>query len=123
MGPDEILDAMESFDHIKPLPVKCSPVVLCSCRHCFQNYVCIESAVVSLLHNTELEVPGIALLKQMKEREQSELANPFNSNKLKLQGTASYRIIVVDSNHKFVQQILIPLTGMGMTSRLAFGLA
>jgi hypothetical protein len=57
MGPEEILDVMESFDRIQPLSVKCGPVVYsCSCRHCYQNYVCIESAVLSLLYNTQLEV-------------------------------------------------------------------
>ncbi len=84
MGPEEILDVMESFDRIQPLSVKCSSVVfLCSCRHCYQNYVCIESAVLSLLYNSELEVPDIARLKQIKERERTELANPFNAKKLK----------------------------------------
>ncbi len=35
MGPDEILDVMESFDRIQLLSVKCYPVVyLFSCRHC-----------------------------------------------------------------------------------------
>jgi hypothetical protein len=80
MGPDEILDVMESFDRIQPLCVKCCPVVyLCLYRHCYQNYMCIESAVLSLLYNTELEVPDIARLKQIKERERTELANLFNA--------------------------------------------
>jgi hypothetical protein len=84
MGPDEILDVMEFFDRIQPLSVKCGPVVfLCSCLHCYQNYVCIESAVLSLLYNTYSEVPDIARLKQIKERERAELANPFNAKKLK----------------------------------------
>ncbi len=83
MGPEEILDVMESFDRIQPLSVKCGPVVfLCSCRHCYQNYVCIKSAVLSLLYNTELEVPDIARLKHIKECERTELANPFNAKKL-----------------------------------------
>ncbi len=36
-----------------------------------------------MLYNTELEVPDIARLKQIKVRERTELANPFNSKKLK----------------------------------------
>jgi hypothetical protein len=84
IGPDEILDVMESFDRIKPLAVKCRLVAFLRLyRHCYQNYVCIESTVLSLLYNMELEVSDIVRLKQIKERERAELANPFNSNKLK----------------------------------------
>ncbi len=36
-----------------------------------------------MLYNTELEVPDIARLKEIKERERTELANTFNAKKLK----------------------------------------
>jgi hypothetical protein len=43
----------------------------------------VESTALSLLYNIDLEVPDIARLKQIKEQEKAELANPFNSKRLK----------------------------------------
>jgi hypothetical protein len=43
----------------------------------------VESTALSLLYKIALEVPDIARLKQIKEREKAELANPFNSKRLK----------------------------------------
>ena len=84
MAPDDILDVMESFDRIAPLPVKCCPVVfLCSCKSAYHSYVCLESTVLSLMFNPELKIPDIARLKQLKERQRTELANPFNAKVLK----------------------------------------
>ena len=85
---DDVLDLMEWFHHIKPLGIKSGDqVFLCTCCDAYQKYCCMESTALSLLYNIGLEVPDIALLKQIKEREMadSELANrdPFNSKRLK----------------------------------------
>ena len=54
------------------------------CGHAYQHYVCVEGAVLSLLSNLELQVPDIApQLKQLKERQNAELANPFKAKRLK----------------------------------------
>jgi hypothetical protein len=44
---------------------------------------CVESTALSLLYNLDLEVPDIARLQQIKEREKAELANPFNTKRIK----------------------------------------
>ena len=82
----DILDLMEGFHHIKPLPVKSGDqVFLCTCCDAYQKYCCVESTALSLLYNLELEVPDIARLKQIKEREKAEMKNPFNTKRLKEQ--------------------------------------
>ncbi len=43
----------------------------------------MESTALSLLYNLELEVPDIARLQQIKEREKAELANPLNTKRIK----------------------------------------
>ncbi len=43
----------------------------------------MESTAISLLYNLELEVSDIARLQQIKEREKAELANPFNTKRIK----------------------------------------
>ena len=60
-------------------------VFLCTCCDAYQKYCCVESTALSLLYNLELEVPDIARLKQIKEREKAELKNPFNIKRLKEQ--------------------------------------
>ncbi len=81
---DDVLDLMESFHHIKPLPIKSGDqVFLCTCCDAYQKYCCVESTALSLLYNLDFEVPDIARLQQIKEREKAELANPFNSKRLK----------------------------------------
>ena len=56
---------------------------LCTCCDAYQKYCCVESTALSLLYNLELEVPDIARLQQIKEREKAELANPFNTKRIK----------------------------------------
>ena len=81
---DDVLDLMESFDCIKPLAIRTGDqVFLCTCCDAYQKYCCVESTVLSLLYNTELDVPDIARLKEIKEREKAERANPWNSKRLK----------------------------------------
>jgi hypothetical protein len=43
----------------------------------------VESTALTLLFNSELEVPDLLRLKQLKEREKAELANPFTAKRLK----------------------------------------
>ena len=50
-----------------------------SCADAYQNHCCVESVILSLLFNPELEVPDIAKLKQFKERERAARANPFTA--------------------------------------------
>ena len=81
---DDVLDLMEYFHHIRPLPIKSGDqVFLCTCCDAYQNYCCVESTALSLLYNSELEVPDIAQLQQIKEREKALLANPFNTKSIK----------------------------------------
>jgi hypothetical protein len=81
---DDVLYLMESFHHIKPLPIKSGEqVFLCTCCDAYQKYCCVESTALSLLYNVELEVPDIARLQQIKEREKALLANPFNTKRIK----------------------------------------
>jgi hypothetical protein len=81
---DDVLDLMDSFHHIKPLPIKSGEqVFLCTCCDAYQKYCCVESTVLSVLFNLELEVPDIARLQQIKEREKVELASPFNTKRIK----------------------------------------
>ena len=54
-------------------------VWLCSCADAYQSYCCVESVILSLLFNPELEVPDIASLKQLKDRERAARANPFTA--------------------------------------------
>ena len=83
---DDVLDLMEYFHHITPLAIKSGDqVFLCTCCDAYQNYCCVESTALSLLYNLELEVPDILRLQQIKEREKRELANPFNTKRLKEQ--------------------------------------
>ena len=71
---------MDSFNVIKPLKVKSGQMVwLCTCADAYQSYCCVKSVVLSLLFNPALEVPDIARLKQLKERERAAHANPFNA--------------------------------------------
>ena len=58
---------------------------LCTCCDAYQKYCCVESTALYLLYNIELQVPDIARLQQIKEREKAELKNPFNSKHLKEQ--------------------------------------
>jgi hypothetical protein len=75
-----ILDVMDSFDRIKPLGVKSgNQVFLCSCGHAYQHYCFAEGVVLSLLNNSELQVPDVARLKQLKERQGAELSICFKS--------------------------------------------
>jgi hypothetical protein len=81
---DDVLDLMEYFHHIKPLAIKSGDqVFLCTCCDAYQKYCCVESTILSLLYNLELEVPDIERLKQIKEREKLVLANPFNAKRIK----------------------------------------
>ena len=81
---DDVLDLMEHFHHIKPLAIKSGEqVFLCTCCDAYQKYCCVESSILSLLYNLELEVPDIERLKQIKEREKIVLANPFNAKSIK----------------------------------------
>jgi hypothetical protein len=81
---DDVMLLMESFHHIKSLPIKSGEqVFLCTCCDAYQKYCCVESTVLSLLYNLELEVPDIARLQQIKEREKAMLANPFNTKRNK----------------------------------------
>ena len=81
---DDVLELMEHFHHIKPLPIKSGEqVFLCTCCDAYQKYCCVESTVLSLLHNPELEVPDIERLKQIKEREKIVRANPFNAKSIR----------------------------------------
>ena len=81
---DDVLDLMEHFHHIKPLPIKSGEqVFLCTCCDAYQKYCCVESTALSLLYNQELEVPDIERLKQIKDREKALLANPFNTKSIK----------------------------------------
>jgi hypothetical protein len=78
---------MEWFHHIKPLGIKSGDqVFLCTCCDAYQKYCCVESTALSLLYNLELEVPDISRMQQIKEREKAELANPFNTKRLKEKG-------------------------------------
>ena len=56
-------------------------VWLCSCADAYQSYCCVESVILSLLFNPELEVPDIASLRQLKDRERAARANPFTAAK------------------------------------------
>ena len=58
-------------------------VFLCTCCGAYQKYCCVESTVLSLLYNLELEVPDIERLKQIKEREKLVRANPFNAKSIR----------------------------------------
>ena len=79
-SPEDTLDLKDSFNYIKPLKVKSGQMVwLCMCADAYQSYCCVESVVLSLLFNPALEVPDIARLKQLKERERVAHANPFNA--------------------------------------------
>jgi hypothetical protein len=81
---DDVLELMEHFHHIKPLPIKSGEqVFLCTCCDAYQKYCCVESTVLSLLYNLELEVPDIERLKQIKEREKLVRANPFNAKSIR----------------------------------------
>ena len=79
-SPEDTLDLMDSFNYIKPLHKKRGQMVwLCSCADAYQSYCCVESIILSLLFNPELEVPDIARMKQLKERERAARANPFTA--------------------------------------------
>ena len=79
-SPEDTLDLMDSFNYIKPLHKKSGQMVwLCSCADAYQSYCCVESVILSLLFNPELEVPDIASLKQLKDRERAARANPFTA--------------------------------------------
>jgi hypothetical protein len=81
---DDVLNLMEYFHHIRPLSMKSGDqVFLCTCCDAYQNYCCVESTALSLLYNRELEVPDIARLQQIKEREKALLANPFTTKRIK----------------------------------------
>ena len=81
---DDILELMECFHHIRPLPVKSGDqVFLCTCCDAYQSYCCVESTALSLLYNTELEVPDLLRRKQIKDREKVELANPFTAQRIR----------------------------------------
>jgi hypothetical protein len=68
--PSDMVDIMDSFYYIKPLAKKSDEMVFsCTCKDAYQAYCCVESVILSLLFNPELEVPDIARLKQFKERE------------------------------------------------------
>ena len=57
---EDVLDLMESFHHIKPLSVKSGDqVFLCTCCDAYQSYCCVESTALTLLYNSELEVPDL----------------------------------------------------------------
>jgi hypothetical protein len=43
----------------------------------------VESTALSLLYNTELEVPDLLRRKQLKDREKVELANPFTAQRIR----------------------------------------
>ena len=73
-----------SFHHIKPLSVKSGEqVFLCTCCDAYQSYCCVESTALSLLYNSELQVPDLLRLKQLKDREKAELANPFTAKRIR----------------------------------------
>ena len=79
-SPEDTLVLMDSFNYIKPLKVKSGQMVwLCTCADAYQSYCCVESVILSLRFNPVLEVPDIARLKQIKERERAAHANPFNA--------------------------------------------
>ena len=81
-SPEDTLDLMDSFNYIKPLHKKSGQMVwLCSCADAYQSYCCVESVILSLLFNPELEVPDIASLRQLKDRERAARANPFTAAK------------------------------------------
>ena len=95
MGVEDILDVMESFDSIAPLPVKYGEIVfLCNCKGAYNSYVCLESAVLSCMFNPELEIPDIARLKQLKDRQKKALANPFNAKQLRAKSIRSAKVAV-----------------------------
>jgi hypothetical protein len=74
------LHLMESFNFIKPLPKKIGQMVfLCTYVDAYQSYCCVESVIMSLLFNPELDVPDIARPTQLKERERAARANPFTA--------------------------------------------
>ena len=79
-SPADTLDLMDSFNYIKLLPKKSGQMVfLCTCADAYQSYCCVESVLLSLLSNPELEVADIARLKQLNERERAARANPFTA--------------------------------------------
>ena len=81
-SPEDTLDLMDSFNYIKPLHKKSGQMVwLCSCADAYQSYCCVESVILSLLFNPELEVPDLASLRQLKDRERAARANPFTAAK------------------------------------------
>ena len=54
----DALEVMESFVRVTPLATKVGDMTfLCVCADAYQAYACVESLVLSMLFNPDLEVP------------------------------------------------------------------
>ena len=102
ISPMDALEVMESFVRVTPLATKVGDMTfLCVCADAYQSYACVESLVLSMLFNPDLEVPDNLREKQLKDRERMKLANPFTTKRPKEKTKAQEAAEAAHWNPKF----------------------
>ena len=97
LGPEHMLDIMDSFCRLTPLPtnLKCEAVgedgrsegcaltFKCPCRDCFIGYACSHNVLFSAVWDSKIRVLASQSVTQLKDREGKKTVTPFNFEKKK----------------------------------------
>ena len=95
LGPEHMLDIMDCFCRLTPLPAKCDAVgedgrsegcaltFKCPCRDCFIGYACCHNVLFSAVWDSKIRVPASQSVTQLKDREGKKTVTPFNFEKSK----------------------------------------
>jgi hypothetical protein len=120
MSPMDVLQVMESFVRVVPLATKVGEMeFLCVCVDAYQCYACVESLVLSMLFNPNLNVPDKLREKQLKDREKAVLANPFTTKRMKEKKTKEQQAAEASSWKPKICSITAPQAGSAVAMALA----
>jgi hypothetical protein len=120
MSPMDVLQVMESFVRVVPLATKVGEMeFLCVCVDAYQCYACVESLVLSMLFNPNLNVPDKLREKQLKDREKAVLANPFTTKRMKEKKTKEQQAAEASSWKPKICSMTAPQAGSAVAMALA----
>ena len=106
--PGAIMDIMDSFYRLIPLPVKVGPMCFkCTCTKGFVSFACEHSTIATMLFDPRLEVPPSADMTKIRDRPAKVRYTPFDVYRRDESTEQGLRV-------KKRAQILFTSTGVGL---------